>query len=92
MSGKIEIGRCRGPHCGRRIVWAVDQDGKKQPLEAVPTFKVLAVDERSGLQVQRVKTMVKVRDEEEVPMFLISHFKTCPDAKEFSRSKKGRGR
>lgn len=34
----MRIATCSGPRCRARIVWAVTQDGKRQPFDAVPAL------------------------------------------------------
>lgn len=43
MSTGIEV-KCRGPHCGRTIVWARDEKGTMVPLESAPTYEVIGVE------------------------------------------------
>lgn len=67
--------RCAGPKCGREIVWGVDGDGQRIPLDPRPP--VYDVDEtvEPPRAVRRQGAMV-------------SHFATCPDAGQFSGGKR----
>lgn len=65
---------CRG--CGRPIVWAKSPDGsKKYPLDPrAPVFEVSGVD---PVLIAKIS-----------PTAYVSHFATCPNADEFSKSKR----
>lgn len=71
--------RCKG--CGKRIVWGKTDEGKNIPLDpSAPVYEVENVDEdRPGAEAGRV-TRTKTA--------MVSHFKTCPNANEFSAGNK----
>ena len=69
---------CRG--CGRPIIWAENENGKKIPLDATaPVYQVTeekidTENRRYAIKVQRSGGYV-------------SHFSTCPKASDFSKAK-----
>lgn len=67
---------CRG--CGKKIIWGTTMEGKKIPLDPTPPTYAAAEGEEihsDGQFIGRSKAMV-------------SHFATCPNANDFSGSKK----
>jgi hypothetical protein len=65
---------CRG--CGKNIVWAILENGKKIPLDPTPPCYVLTAcggPEPAAVRDRGV---------------MVSHFATCPKANQFSGSKK----
>ncbi len=75
MSG-LKTSACRG--CGKPIIWAVTEEGKKIPLDPRPPVYLMQIvlkdDIATGVNA--------VRDER----YAVSHFATCPDANRFSKS------
>lgn len=70
------MAKCKG--CGASIIWAVNENGKRVPLDAkAPIYVLLAT---ASLDEERC-----VRDRS--PRY-VSHFSTCPKANEFSGSKR----
>lgn len=75
----MSVSRCRG--CGKEILWAETNHGKKIPLDPkAPVFsvvsdngKLIAVIPSGGLIGER---------------FYVSHFSTCIYANDFSASRK----
>lgn len=63
--------------CGARIVWGETAKGVRVPLD--PKAPVYRIDLRYTGSTKRIK-----RD----PDSLVSHFATCPNANDFSASKK----
>lgn len=64
---------CKG--CGRKIVWAIDEAGKRQCLDAVaPVYEVLRPDEVDARCARRKESFV-------------SHFVTCPNRDQFRKPK-----
>ena len=71
------IGICKG--CGKKIVWAVTQEGKKIPLDpAPPVYMLMRFHDENGRWVYRCDKGGTV---------FVSHFSTCPKANDFSSSK-----
>lgn len=68
---------CRS--CGKKIVWAVTENGKRIPLDDVaPTFTVRRVQlEKTG----------EYEDRAERSTARVSHFSTCKDANYWSKGK-----
>lgn len=68
--------------CGADILWALTDDGKKAPLDAKPTGKVIVLD---GFvyadQGELLPPTAKVVDG------YVSHFSTCPNAAEHRKAK-----
>ena len=64
---------CRG--CGKPIVWGLTNDNKKIPLDPAPP--VYSIVTHNG-QSEAVRTTLA----------MVSHFATCPNANDFSASKK----
>lgn len=71
---------CRS--CGRDILWAETQHGKKVPLDTKAlVFSVV----QDGMKFIAVKPTGGVIGER----FLVSHFATCPEANAWSGHKRG---
>lgn len=64
--------KCKG--CGATIVWGETADGKKIPLD--PSAPVYEIDPVHPTKCERTKTA------------MVSHFKTCPKADQFSGSRR----
>jgi hypothetical protein len=64
---------CRG--CGRKVVFATDENGKRQILDVVSPCYEITQDDFEGRRCARRKTTY------------VSHFATCPKASEFSKPK-----
>ena len=72
---------CRG--CGAPIVWALTHTGARIPLDPrSPVYELGHEYGTDGLPVARVAG----------ERFLVSHFRTCPKADEFSRTRTGGAR
>lgn len=69
---------CKG--CGKPILWAIDDAGKKQPLDTTPPTWVVIGNEKDGTP--------KVRRS----AGYVSHFATCPAANQFSGRNKDKGK
>lgn len=75
------MARCKG--CGARIVWAELPNGKPVPLDpSAPVYQVLKHDAGGTPQVK----LLELDQGERKAM--VSHFKTCPNASDFSRSRR----
>ena len=73
----METSTCKG--CGKKVIFAVDTEGKTQILDAIaPVF--YAYVNSSGKNDC-------VRDEQA----FVTHFATCPAANQFSKSAKKKG-
>lgn len=66
---------CKG--CGKKIIWGETEDGKKIPLDPRPPVYHIYRVSNDGKNIIRRRTDCYV-----------SHFATCPNASEFSGSKK----
>jgi hypothetical protein len=74
---------CKG--CGRDILWGVDEKGTRIPLDPrAPVYHVMAFDPETN-------TYAVERAGGSVPTNYVSHFATCPKAKDFSRSTRPTG-
>ena len=76
------MAKCRG--CGKEIVWGVTEDGKKIPLD--PRAAVYRFTDH-GQGGPRPDNSRIIRDRNA----MVTHFATCPQAGQFSRSKKKGG-
>lgn len=72
---------CRG--CGKPIVWGVTADGKKIPLDPrAPVYEVPSITPTTfGTEGERIGITRNLSA-------MVSHFATCPQANQFSGSKK----
>lgn len=68
--------RCQG--CGKKVVFAEDDNGKTQILDAVAPVYHVSKDQTRCIRAEKGK-------------FMVSHFSTCPKADQFSKSKKKKG-
>jgi hypothetical protein len=69
------MSKCRG--CGKKIVWGMDEGGKRIPLDPTPpVYAEIDRDADDNLIVKRDRNA------------MVSHFATCPQANRFSWSKK----
>jgi len=74
------MSRCKG--CGKEIVWGVTDEGKKIPLDpSAPVYYV------SDEQIETPQGMTPKIERERQHM--VSHFKTCPNAADFSKGRRG---
>jgi hypothetical protein len=73
------VATCKG--CGKEIVWGVTPDGKRIPLDPKPPIYAVAQDVGGALHLRRMPT----------GDVMVSHFATCPQANEFSASKRRKG-
>lgn len=71
------MAECKG--CGKHIVWGITTDGKRIPLDFRPD--VYRIIEGTG-QPAESPTI------ERVQTIGVNHFCTCPNANDFSRSRK----
>ena len=72
----VPCGNASRPGCGKPIVWALDENSKRIPLDPrAPVYRV--VENEAG-------ETICWRE----PQAMVSHFATCSHANEFSRSKK----
>ncbi len=69
--------QCRS--CGKEIVWAETQHGKKVPLD--PKALVFSVAAENG---KMVAVSVTGHRGPSGDMLMVSHFATCPDANKWS--------
>lgn len=68
---------CRG--CNREIVWGTTEDGKKIPLDpSAPVYVTIREDAGGELLVRQTHRA------------MVSHFKTCAKASQFSSSNKAK--
>lgn len=75
---------CRG--CGKPIVW-IELDGKKIPLDPrAPVYRVWPADD-GGLRTPQTGERAPQKSTETylAPLYMVSHFATCPKASDFSR-------
>lgn len=61
---------CKG--CGAEIRWVISENGKRMPLDAKP-------EKRFVILVDSYHEVVRLEDT------YVSHFATCPKAKEFRK-------
>ena len=73
---------CKG--CGKTIVWAKTTIGKYVPLD--PKAIVYVITSRDHKQGKEEVTVERATTE-----YMTSHFNTCPNADDFSASKKKTG-
>lgn len=73
------MSKCRG--CNAEIVWAKTQNGKNVPLDPRAIVYSVAPFEGNLIAIQPVGHIPGEK-------FMVSHFNTCPNANEFSGSKK----
>mgnify|MGYP001597955459 FL=1 len=66
---------CKG--CGKEVLWAVDDNGTKHPLDTTPPTYVAIEDAQKKGVFRAVRSMAYV-----------SHFATCPMASTFSKRSK----
>ena len=84
-----EYGTCKG--CGARIIWATTEDGKRIPIDPKPAIYELFWGEEHPITHANVTAYRKPSadlDGLSPDGFGVSHFATCPDANEFSRTRK----
>jgi hypothetical protein len=75
IAGDLPRSVCSSAHCGRQIVWGINAEGKRVPLDPRPIiYAVLRRGLPGGVLVTRAR------------LALVSHFATCPDAKTFSKA------
>lgn len=84
------FGQCRG--CGRRVVWIKTKAGKNMPCDPTivdykedPAGKEKIVTQKGDV----VTGITGVNPGEADGMGYISHFATCPQAKNYRRSRAG---
>lgn len=71
------MSKCKG--CGKEILWAVDADGKRIPLDTKPpVYQFWQVPTKDGVVMRCDWTKIHA----------VSHFATCPEANRFSKSKR----
>jgi hypothetical protein len=76
--------QCRS--CGRPIVWAISAAGKNIPLDPEPRADGNLLRHASTLDGKIVfRAEVVDRDDPTLANRYVSHFVTCPDAKNFRR-------
>ena len=64
--------RCKGPRCKTRVAWAIDDDGKRIPLDAsAPVYRVSIAEDGTTLRAVRDRNA------------MVSHFSTCCDVGKF---------
>ena len=66
---------CKG--CSKEILWAIDDNGTKHPLDTTPPTYVVIEDAKKKGAFRAVRSMAYV-----------SHFATCPLANTFSKRNK----
>jgi len=82
----MKTSQCKG--CGEPIVWAVlDSTGKPIPLDPRPPVYRVYVDAQGCTRCYRDTPNVDPDCEVEANA-MVSHFATCPNANDFSASKK----
>lgn len=75
--------RCRT--CRARIVWVKTAAGKQMPIDVDPTVRGnIALDD--GVAEVLSLASAEAAKHRGVPLY-ISHFATCPDAKDFRKEK-----
>ena len=73
--------KCKEATCGREIVWGIDENGKRVPLDPVPpVYELLRFDPVE--QAYAVERDGGIR-----PKHYVSHFATCTAPGRFSRKK-----
>ncbi len=75
-------GKCQGEHCNATITWGKTLEGKSIPL--VPLRTIYHLDEEG---VATPLQQYGVRKGTNPPVY-VSHFETCPDAKNFGRGRR----
>lgn len=80
------MSRCRG--CGREILWTKTDNGKNMPVDPEPagngTFALLRV--AGELRARHYKVaMQHVSEVDGPPDLYVSHWATCPQAKDFRK-------
>ena len=75
---KMSEALCKG--CMKPIVWGRDEKGKVVPLDPKPP--VYCVVDTAEPDETGVQSVMRVKD------CFVSHFATCPNANDFSGSKK----
>lgn len=69
----MKMSQCKG--CGKEIVWALTEEGKKIPMDLKPViYQMVELDNGEA----RVKKLPGY------PVHCVSHFVTCPKANDFS--------
>jgi hypothetical protein len=87
------MAKCKG--CGRTIVWGVNEEGKRIPLD--PSAPCYSVEDESipGGSDAAERARVIMKGEANVRLYrlaFVSHFATCPNANQFSgRNRKPEG-
>lgn len=78
----VETTNCRG--CGRKVIFAVDENGTRQILDAVSPCYVIDehVPHESQPPTQNAARCVRSRTA------YVSHFITCPERAQFSKGGK----
>jgi hypothetical protein len=71
--------KCKGKTCNQEIVWALLMGGGKVPLDPRPPVYSIVEKKKLNGQVE----IVVERDRNS----MVSHFATCPDARQFSGKK-----
>lgn len=71
--------KCKG--CGKKVIWAVDENGTKQILDAVaPVYQLSESQNPENDPVQRCARAKTA---------YVSHFVTCPQRAMFGKGAKG---
>ena len=78
---------CRA--CARRIIWTTSPTGAILPLDARPVTVYAIVHSASGARAVKATSVYSAEEAVELagPLY-ISHFLTCPSAREFSGGRK----
>lgn len=78
---------CRA--CSRRIIWTTSPTGAILPLDARPVTVYAIVHSASGARAVKATSVFSAEEAVELagPLY-ISHFLTCPSAREFSGGRK----
>lgn len=83
-NARLRVELCKG--CGKPVVFAKTEDGSTVILDPrAPIYRATGHREEGG---QLVVTGVQLEDAEIAGRSFVSHFATCPDANDFSRSKR----
>jgi hypothetical protein len=64
--------RCKGPRCKKTVLFAIDEEGKRIPLDSsAPVYRVSFAEDGTTLRATRDRNC------------MVSHFSTCVDVGKF---------
>ena len=75
---------CAG--CGKPMLWGETDEGKHIPLDpSAPVYQIVSVSEDGKAFIRRLPQRYELGAD---ACTMVSHFKTCPKASDFSRGKR----